>query len=307
MLSLITPCFNEGPSIQAFLSQLEAVLKELKFPCYVVVVDDGSSDDTLEQLKAFHFQSDHIELKVLKLPYNMGHQAAIQQGMLYAQKLPADRFVIMDCDGEDDPKMISEMLTQGDEDIVHITRAKRSEGISFQLSYWIYRLIFWLVTKRNMNFGHYCLINRRMLEALLHRSFIHFPAALLKLDARRAFLKADRPPRLDGKSKMGYSGLVAHAFRSLVEFADELLKLFLRLFILIMLFFFTYIGYILYHKFFSGQAILGWASTLSIGLLNMALISLGFFVMGLLLLNMQAKRGQSLQSECFEEVLSSKI
>ena len=302
MLAIITPCYNEGPSIQAFLTLLEQALTSITSPCTVVVVDDGSSDDSLKKLKEFSFQASQLTLKVLKLPFNMGHQAAIQQGMLYAKKLPVDCFIVMDCDGEDDPEMIPEMLKTASSDIVHITRAKRSTGLPFQLSYWIYRLIFWLVTKRRMNFGHYCMLNRRMLESLLHRSFIHFPAALLKLDAQRIFLKADRPPRLSGKSKMGYAGLVTHAFRSLVEFADELLKLFLRLFILIMLFFFAYIGYILYHKLVSGQAVLGWASTLSIGLLNMALISLGFFVMGLLLLNMQAKRGQSLQNGLYEEV-----
>ncbi|HEX2606693.1 MAG TPA: hypothetical protein VHK91_04905, partial [Flavisolibacter sp.] len=75
-------------------------------------------------------------------------------------------------------------------------------------------------------------------------------------------------------------------FRSLVEFAEDLLMVFLKLFVVILVFLAVLLVYLLYSKFIAKTAILGWFSTVTIGLMNLAMISLGFFIIGILLLNL---------------------
>ena len=294
--ALVCPCYNENEAVVRFLHDLEAVLRTRPETFEVVIVDDASTDDTPARLAAFRFQAPNLRLRVLSLAFNLGQQAAIYQGLLYARGGPAERFIIMDSDGEDSPRALPGLLDQGDYAVVHVARGKRREGLAFRLAYWAYRLLFRLITGRRINFGNYCRISRPVLEQAVQTSFVHFPAYIHKLKVSRAYLRADRDPRHSGRSKMGYHGLIYHAFKSLIEYAEQLLMLFLKLFGVTSLFLLATLGYVLYHKLFTGRAIAGWASTVGIGLLNTALIAIGFFVIGLLLLNIGNQRQHHLRT-----------
>jgi polyisoprenyl-phosphate glycosyltransferase len=137
-----------------------------------------------------------------------------------------------------------------------------------------------------MDYGNYCMIDRKIIERIVHTSYIHFPAYLLKQKASKAFVLFDREKRYDGKSKMGLNGLVVHAFKSFIEFGEDLLLLFLKLFIVIMVILVFLAGNIIYQKFIAKTAILGWFSTLMLGLVTLAILCLGFFITGILLLNL---------------------
>ncbi len=289
-VAVIMPCFNENRTVIEFLESLDASLTGADYHFKIIVVDDASVDNTLELLKAYRFHADNLELIVLTLRFNLGHQGAIYQGLLFAETLQVNRFIVMDSDGEDDPDAIPALLERTEADIVHVVRGRRSEGLLFRLLYGVYKILFRIITGKTMNFGNYCMINRKVLEVLLHTSFIHFPAHLLKQRVKRSSIVVDRKQRLHGKSKMNLSGLVYHAVRSLVEFAEDLLMVFLKLFILIAIAISGVLGYVLYQKLFTDKAILGWASTLTTGLFNTAIICLGFFVIGVLLLNILSKR-----------------
>jgi hypothetical protein len=62
------------------------------------------------------------------------------------------------------------------------------------------------------------------------------------------------------------------------------------------------IGNVIWQKFFAHTAILGWTSMIAIGLFNLAVISIGFFVLGILLLNLSHQRNQSLRQAIYEEL-----
>ena len=89
---------------------------------------------------------------------------------------------------------------------------------------------------------------------------------------------------------MNMTSLVHHAFRSFIEYAQSLLMIFLRLFVILFVFFIITIGYIVYLKIFTDYPIIGWSSTFGIGLLTAALVCMGFFVTGVLLLNLSQYR-----------------
>ena len=305
-VAIITPCFNEGSTVIKFLRQLEETLADLSYHFTVVVVNDSSTDNTLELLSAFEFIADNVELNIITLRFNVGHQGAIYQGLLYGRELEAEKFIVMDSDGEDDPTAITEILEETQVDIVHVVRGKRNEGWLFRISYYFYKLFFRLITNKNMNFGNYCMITRKVLNVVVHTSFIHFAAYLSKIKVTHAYITHDRRKRIGGHSKMNISSLVSHAFKSLTEYAESLLLMFLKLFIIIATTFLGLIVYILYQKIFTDNAILGWASTMSVGLFSNALVAIGFYVIGILLLNIAHGRTHSSRTPLYERVLPSK-
>ncbi|MBS1562962.1 MAG: glycosyltransferase [Bacteroidetes bacterium] len=284
--AIVTPCFNEEQSVIIFLQRVEASLAEAGKPFHVIVVDDSSEDASLALLKDFRFNSPLFRLTVLKLKFNVGHQLAIYQGLLYASRLDTKNIIIMDSDGEDDPNAILQVLGMDNYDIVEIKRGKRSEDFSFRLAYRFYKWIFHIITGKNMDYGNYCMISRGIVDRIAHTGFLHLPAYLLKQKGRRAYITYDRGKRIRGESKLGMKGLLIHAFKSFIEFGEDLLLLFLKLFILISIVLVLIVGNLVYQKFFAGTAIPGWFSTVAMELVILAVICLGFFIIGILLLNL---------------------
>lgn len=289
-LAIIAPCFNESGAVLPFLSELEQVLARVEEDCLIVLVDDGSLDDTQDKAMDFRTTAPNVLLKVITLPYNMGHQEAIYQGLLYAGTTTARRFVVMDGDGEDDPGAVVELTSIRDASVVFVGRGKRSESVGFQLGYHLYRLVFRVVAGRSISFGNFSMIDRRVLSAVLDRSFVHYAAFLSRQAVPSRIIIRDRRKRLDGTSKMGFHNLSLHAFRSLIEYSEEVLAVFLKGFLYLSVVFLLSILVIVGIKVFTYAAIPGWASTLSLSLLNSMLICLGFFVIGLLLANTAHRR-----------------
>ncbi|WPP49603.1 glycosyltransferase [Catalinimonas niigatensis] len=302
--AIVTPCYNENETIIKFLLSLEDTLRNIPYHFTVVVVNDCSTDHTLDLLSKFRFKANNLKLDLLSLRVNLGHQGAIHQGLLYAKGLNVDKFIVMDSDGEDDPHAILNLLVHQEADIVHVVRGKRNERIFFRIAYFFYKLLFRAITKKDMNFGNFCMINRRVLNAATHTSFIHFAAFLSKVRGNHAYITCDRQKRIGGESKMKTSSLIYHAFKSLTEYAEDLLMLFLKLFIFLATCFVGLIGYIFYQKFFTDDAILGWASTMSVGLFNTALIAIGFYVIGIILLNISHYRNISSREPLYERIPS---
>jgi glycosyltransferase involved in cell wall biosynthesis len=282
-ISIIIPAYNEGDNIIKLLVELDAIAQSLDDEFTAVIVDDCSTDESIERLKRTSFNK--ISVRILSLLYNMGHQTAIGQGLLFAYDLQPDYAIIMDGDGEDDPNAIKDLVNKKNYDVVNVIRGRRRESPGFKISYFIYRLLFKMITKKKMNYGNFCMISSRVIEIFKLRTFIHFAAFVSKLGFSTISFSSDRRQRLGGKAKMSAGKLVRHAFNSFAEYGEATLMVFLRLFIVLFVFFIITIAYIVYLKSFTNYAILGWSSTFGIGLLTSALICMGFFVIGILQLN----------------------
>lgn len=292
VFAIVTPCYNEGSTLSKFLDRLESVLARLQQQFIVVVVDDCSADNTLELAKKHTCAAANIKLHVISLVYNQGHQGAIWQGLVYANNLKPDYTIVMDSDGEDDPEAIPLLIREAGYDIVEVKRGRRSENLRFRMLYRVYKLLFKIITGKKMDFGNFSMINGKILERAAYMSFIHFAAFLLKQKGSRKSIMFDRAQRIDGRSQMSMQGLLFHAFRSFIEFAEDLLMVFLKLFILLSVIIVLLFANLLYQKFIAGTAILGWFSTITISIIILATMCLGFFVLGILLLNIMHQRRQ---------------
>ena len=85
---------------------------------------------------------------------------------------------------------------------------------------------------------------------------------------------------------MSYPNLVMHGLKSMIEFSEEILFFLIKIFMVVLLFTFGTGGVILYKKYISKEAVLGWASSLGVSLLNACLIIFGTIIISLLLLSL---------------------
>jgi len=298
VIAIVSPCFNEGTIVASFLQRIQESIQALPQRFIVVMVDDCSEDDSLQVLQGIQFSQPH-ELHVLSLQYNVGHQGAIYQGLLYVSGLDVGQVIIMDSDGEDDPGAIPELVKLDNYGIVEVKRGKRNESLSFRIMYRFYKFLFRMITGKTMDYGNYCMISRHIVDRIAHTSFIHLPAYLLKQKTTRTSIRYNRKKRIDGKSRMGLKGLLFHAFKSLIEFGEDLLMMFLKLFGIIAVMLVGLMGFLLYHKFITGKAIAGWFSTLTLGLVTLALICIGFFILGILMLNLMHQQTNRTQKSIY--------
>ncbi len=298
-VAIVVPCFNENNTILKFIDEVDSILAEMEQHFELIVVDDASVDNTLELLMEHKVKAGNVQLRVIQNRYNLGHQGAIYQGLCYAQQLDCERVIVMDGDGEDDPAGIPLLLKVDSADVINVKRGKRSESFLFRFFYWLYKLAFKFVTGKYIDFGNYSLISRRTLDAAVAKSFISYPAFLLKTKGKKKSITLNRRKRLDGKSKMSMNALVYHGFRSFSEFAEEFILLLLKMAIALALLFLISIGVIFYIRIFTDKAITGWASTMSASFFNAALISFGFFFIGIVLLNIYHKN-QKMETSGFK-------
>ena len=95
-ISIVLPAYNEEQSISSVLDDLLALRKDDE----IIVVDDGSTDNTYAVAKA-------SGVRVIRHPYNKGYGAALKTGLREAQ---ADVVVFLDADGQHSPADIERIV-----------------------------------------------------------------------------------------------------------------------------------------------------------------------------------------------------
>lgn len=113
-ISIVLPAKNEAEGLRRTLPRLLACQPEAE----IIVVDDGSADETAEVARAFNVQ-------VLSAPYSMGNGAAIKRG---ARAATGEVIVFMDADGQHDPDCISALLKELDAGFDMVVGARDSAG-----------------------------------------------------------------------------------------------------------------------------------------------------------------------------------
>ena len=132
VLSVVVPMFDEADVLPLFVERLRPVLDGLGESYELLVVDDGSSDQTPVLLQAH--RRTWSQLRVVRLRANAGHQAAISAGLARAR---GDWVVTLDADLQDPPEVIPQMLAAAraeGADVVYGVRADRSSDSTFKRS-----------------------------------------------------------------------------------------------------------------------------------------------------------------------------
>ncbi|MEY4273349.1 MAG: hypothetical protein RL638_297 [Bacteroidota bacterium] len=100
-LSIVIPAFNEGPTIHLILEKIDAVQLIGGLEKEIIVVDDCSTDNTVEKLNSYSLGHAHQQIQIIQHPKNQGKGAALHTGI---KEATGDIVVIQDADLEYDPQ-----------------------------------------------------------------------------------------------------------------------------------------------------------------------------------------------------------
>lgn len=163
MISVIVPLYNEGKTVEELIRCLQDTLHTLDRPFEVILVNDGSSDDTWEKVRAESLSDPHI--KGIDLAGNYGQTIALRSGL---EQSSGDIVIFMDGDMQHDPVDIPRFVSKIEEgyDMVGGAKQKRPEKFFARnlskLAHWM----IWKISGTRMSYfgGTYRAYRRFLLE-----------------------------------------------------------------------------------------------------------------------------------------------
>lgn len=123
-LSIVVPIYNERESIEKLYKKLDEALSRINLKYEVLLIDDGSTDGTFNELLKIHRKSRLY--KIIRFRKNFGQTSAISAGFSYAE---GEVVVTLDADLQNDPQDIQVLLSKMNEgyDIVSGWRKNRKD------------------------------------------------------------------------------------------------------------------------------------------------------------------------------------
>ena len=117
-ISLVIPAYNEEESIHGFFARASPIMESVGYDYEFVFIDDGSRDNTASILT--DLAASHSNVRFIKLSRNFGKEAALTAGLQYAT---GDAVIPMDCDLQDPPELISQMVAKWKEVAMAVSAA----------------------------------------------------------------------------------------------------------------------------------------------------------------------------------------
>jgi glycosyltransferase involved in cell wall biosynthesis len=278
-LDVVLPAFNEAANLPGLFAQLRAVLDGLTPHWRILLVDDGSSDDT--QRVALAARAGGLPLRYVRLSRNFGKEAALTAGLALAD---ADRVLLMDADGQHAPELIEAMAAAWlrGVDMACAVRANRDE--EGPLKRFGTRLFYRLVNAFTQlrippDAGDFRLLDRRVVDALnaLPERNRFMKGLYAWVGYRTEFLPYTPQPRAGGRSSFSLGRLLRLAFTGVTAFSNLPLRIWSALGGAIALVALTYGVWITAEHLIYGHPIPGWP-TLVVGLMffsGVQLLSIG--------------------------------
>jgi len=279
-VSIVTPFFNEEGGIDIFYQALALALNQIKkIEFEIICIDDGSIDNTIEEL--IDLSKNDSRILILQLSRNFGKEAALTAGIDVAT---GDAVIPFDADLQDPPELILEMVNLW-LDGAEVVLAKRIDrgSDSFmkrKTASAFYRFHNFLSSiKIPENVGDFRLMDRVVIDAikLLPERQRFMKGLFAWVGFKTKTLEYVRNPRLAGKSKFSGWKLWNFALEGITSFSLIPLKIWTYIGAIGAVFSIIYASYIIFRTLLFGIDVPGYASLLVAILFfgSLQLISLG--------------------------------
>lgn len=222
-LTIIVPCFNEADVLVDFISTVNLQTHELPLIKKYLLINDGSTDDTLDIMKNLSETFDNIFY--LSFSRNFGKEAAILAGL---EASDSDFVTIMDADLQDPPFLLTEMykdMLEGQYDIVGCRRISR-KGEPFIRSF-LSRSFYWVInhlshTEIPSGVRDFRLMTRQVVNEILRLTEVNrFSKGLLAwVGFKTKYLSYENVERKAGKTSWRFWQLISYSIDGIVNFSD---------------------------------------------------------------------------------------
>jgi dolichol-phosphate mannosyltransferase len=261
-VSVVVPAFNEASVLPEFLSRLARVL-EGDEDHEILIVDDGSTDGTLELLRAA--RTAWPRLRYVSLSRNFGHQNALRAGLDLAQGACV---ITLDADLQHPPELIPELVARWRAGAQVVLTLRSNTGASWfkrRTASVFYRLLSMLSDHPPApGSADFRLLDRTVVDVL--REFPErslFLRGLMPWVGFRQECVAYTPaPRAGGETKYSLRRMISLAIHGITATSTRPLLLASIFGALVSLFAVLFAGYAVYMRVVRGTAITGWASVI---------------------------------------------
>ena len=224
-LTILMPVRDDWASATELLRRLDQALGAIECSARVLAVDDLSATAWSPAPTGIGQRIRQVE--TLRLRRNLGHQRAIAVGLAHIeQHIPCDAVLVMDADGEDTPEgavqLLQEFLKAGGAQTVFAARTRRSERLTFQVGYRLFKVAHLLLTGIPVRIGNFSVMPAAHLRTIVVMSELwnHYAAAMVRSKLPLAMTPIPRGSRIAGQSSFNLVELVTHGLSAISVFSD---------------------------------------------------------------------------------------
>lgn len=271
--------YNEDAVFEKLVNRLTNVINNTNFLCEVVLINDGSFDNTQKLIE--NICKIDNRFSGISLSRNFGHQLAVSAGMKNARGKKG--IMIIDGDLQDPPELVNEFydcLINGF-DVIYAIRKNRKESFFKRIAYKTYYRIQKNISSFSIpiDSGDFSMLSRRVVD-----NIIEMPEKSRYLRGMRSWVgfkqigyEYEREERQAGKTKYSWSKLFELAFNGIFNFSDFPIKFITRLGFFTVVFSLLYFVYNIYRKFYYNDVPKGFTATILAIILfsGVQMISLG--------------------------------
>ena len=246
-VTILLPAYNEEASFPLIAKCMEQVVRDnSNYEWEFLMVNDGSTDNTLQQMVKLHQTDSHYSY--IDLSRNYGKEVAMMAGFDYAT---GDALIIMDADMQHPVDVIPEMLKYWEEgyDDVYAQRQNSHESwLKRKTSHWYYKLLQSLTrVPIQKDTGDFRLLDRSCVEALkqMRESERNTKGMYSWIGFRKKGIFYQQQERQEGRSKWSVMSLVNLALNGILSYTTAPLRLASVLGIIVSLAAFLYLIYII--------------------------------------------------------------
>ena len=219
IISVVVPVLNEYSIISVLVSEIKLGCEKITDNYEIIIVDDGSTDETWSSIKKESLIEDRI--KGLRFSRNFGQHYAITAGLEFSK---GDFVVVMDGDMQDNPAVIPNLFKKAQEgyEVVFVSRQNRPESLVYRLLQKLYYVILRILSGIDFDSSeaNFSILSRKVVEA--YKTFpenARFYGSTVKwLGFKRTSIKANHGSR--------FAGLPSYTFRKRVNLAMDVVLAF---------------------------------------------------------------------------------
>ena len=219
--SIIAPLFNEACCVRELYTRLSEVMEQTHEPWELVLVNDGSTDETSEIVREMAEKDKRV--RPVMFARNFGHQIAVTAGLDYSR---GQAVVIIDADLQDPPEVILELIDKWREgyQVVYAVRGER-EGESFfkKVTASLFYRIIYRITDVDipLDTGDFRLMDRRVVDVMNqmreHHRFLRGMSAWVGF--KQVGVKYKRAARFGGETKYPFRKMLKLALTAITGFS----------------------------------------------------------------------------------------
>ncbi len=287
--SIVIPIYNEEENIPELYRRLTAVMDKLcadeglpQETYEIVMVDDGSTDNSWQMIKKLHEKDSRV--KGISFSRNFGHHAAVLAGIDYVS---GKYTILMDGDLQDPPEEIPKFLEKAREgyEVVQGVTSKRHNNPVQNLISNIFHKVFVKVSTVDprTRLGLYRCLSKSVIDAIkqMPERAIFLGGIVSWVGFNVTYIHIKRAERFAGRSKYNLFKRFTLAMNAITSFSEKPLILIFQLGMVVFVFSIFMFAYAVFKKIVYNVAILGWTSIFAAIFFSTGLITLSLSVLGL--------------------------